>query len=112
MELEGWSNNAILPNEENKTNKHVFRSVYVAVAKSMRPIVSSGTDEDSVDFKFADGYGISHYRSLFDVLVFNGVLDTNPYGYSVRDNAKMEKQTQPIGGDIPANITAEPRFSH
>ena len=81
VEREDWSNNATFPDGEYKTVKDVVTSLHVAVAKSTRPIVTSRT-EDSVEFNFADGYGISlHDRSLFDVLRFKGVLDPNRGGH-------------------------------
>ena len=107
VEREDWSNNAIFPDGEYKTVKDVVTRLHVVFAKSTRLIVTSSTEEDSVDFNFADGNGISlHDRSLFDVLGFKGVLDSNRGGYFFGRNNKVKKQTQPIKGDYPADITA------
>ena len=63
--------------------------LYVAVAKGTRPIVIYSTEEDCVEFNFAEGYGISlHGRSLFDVLGFKGVLDPNRGGYFIGNMTK------------------------
>ena len=107
VEREDWSNNGTFPDCEYKTVKDVVTRLHVAVAKSTRLIVTSSTEEDSVEFNFADGYGISlHDRSLIDVLGFKGVLDPNRGGYFIVNNNKVKKQTQPIKGEYPADITA------
>ena len=96
-----------LPDGEYETVKDVVTRLDVAVAKSARLIVNSSTEEDSVEFTFAYGYGISlHDRSQFDVLEFKGVLDPNRGGYFVGNNNRVKKLTQPIKGDYPADITA------
>ena len=107
VEREDWSNNATFPDSDNKTVKDVVTRLHVAVAKTTRLIVTSSTGEDSVEFNFADGYGINlHDRSLFDSLGFMGVLDPTRGGYFFGNNNKVKKQTQPIKGDYPADITA------
>ena len=89
MEREGWSNNAFFPDGEYKTVKLVVTRLYVAVAKGTRPILIYSTEEDCVEFNFADGYGISlHGRSLFEVLGFKGVLDPNRGGYFIGNMTK------------------------
>ena len=110
VEREVWSNNAIFPHGEYKTVKDVVTRLHVAVAKSTRLIVTSSTEEDSVDFNFADGYGVSlHDRSLFDVLGFMKSLDPNRGRYFIGN--KVKKQTQPIKGIIRQILQQEPTFS-
>ena len=105
VEREDWSNNGTFPDCEYKTVKDVVTRLHIAVAKSTRLVVTSSTEEDSEEFNFADGYGISlHDRSLFDVLGFKEVLDPNRGGYFIVNN--KVKQTQPIKGEYPADITA------
>ena len=107
VELEDCSNNATFPDGEHKTVKDVVTPLPVAVAESTRLIVTSSTEEDSVEFNFADGYGIGlHDRSLFDLLGFKGVLHLNRGGYFIGNNNKVKTQTQPIKGDYPADLTA------
>ena len=103
VEREYWSNNAGFP-DEYKTVKDVVTRLHVAVAKSKRLIVTSSTEEDSVEFNFADGHGISPHDT-FDVLGFKGVQDPNRSGYFIGNNNKVKKQTQPIKGDFPAHDT-------
>ena len=72
------SNIAISPDGECNTVKDVATILHAAVAQRTRLIYTSSTEEDSVKFSFADGYGIGlHDRSLFDVLGFHGVPDPN-----------------------------------
>ena len=105
VEREAWSNNAIFPDGEYKTVKDVMQ-LHVAVATSTMVFVTFNTEEDSVEFNFAHGHGISlHDWSLLDVLGFKGVPDPNRGGYFIGNN-KVKKQTQPIKGDYPADITA------
>ena len=71
QEASGWSkkssNNATFPDSEYRTVKDVTR-LHVAVPESMRLIATCSTEEDSVEFNFANGYGISlHDRILFNV---------------------------------------------
>ena len=71
----------------------------------MRLIVTSSTVSDSVEFISANGYGISlHDRNLFDASGFKGVPDPHPGCYFI-GNKKVRKQTQPIKGECPADIT-------
>ena len=107
LKREDWSNNATFPDGDYKTVKAVVTRLHVAVAKSTRPIVTSGTEENCVDFNFADDYGISlGDRSLFGVLGFKGVPEPNRGGRFIGNTDKVKKQTQPMKGDYPADITA------
>ena len=56
-------------------------------------IVTSSPEEDSVEFNFADGYGISlHDRSLFNVLGFKGVPEPIRDGYFIGNNNKVNRK--------------------
>ena len=107
VERADWSNKAIFLGGEYRTVKDVVMRLHVVVARSTRPLVTSSSEEDTVKFNFADGYGISLYdRSLFDVFSFKGVPDPNRGGYFIGNDDKVRKPTQPIKGDYPADMTA------
>ena len=93
VERQKCSNYATFPDCEYKTGKDVVTQLHVAVAKSTRLIVTSSTEEDSVEFNFEDGYGISvHDRSLLDVFGFKGVPDPNWGGFFLVIIAKWKSK--------------------
>ena len=105
--LKIWSNNVTFPYGDYKTVKDVVTRLHVAVAKSTKLIVTSSTEEDSVGITFSDGYGKSlHDISLVDAIGFKAVLYRNWGRYFIANNNKVKKQTRPIKGDYPADITA------
>ena len=66
----------VFPDGDYKTIKVVVMRLHVVVAINTKLIIASSTKEESVEFNFADVYGINlHDRSLFDVLGFEGVPD-------------------------------------
>ena len=92
VERGDWSNNAIFPDGEYKTVKDIVTRLHVAVAKSTRPVVTCSTEEDSVEFKSADGYGIILLdRSLFDILGIKGVPDPHRGGCFIGNNWQSEE---------------------
>ena len=100
VESEGWSNNATFPYDEYKNVKDVVTCLHVALAKSKRPIVISSTGEDTAEFLFPNGCGISlHDRSLLDVLGFEEVPDHNRGAQSFGNTDKVKKQVHSIMGD-------------
>ena len=100
VEREDWSNIGIFCDGEYKTLIDVVTCFHVAVAKSTKPIVTSSTEEDSVEFNFADGYGISlHDVSLFVLVGFKGMPDPHRGGYFIGNNDKVKKRTRTIMGD-------------
>ena len=107
VEREDWSNSATFLDVEYKTVKENVTRLHVAVARKTRLLVTSSMEKDSVEFNFADGYGVSlRDRSLFDVLELKGVLDPNRGGYFIGNNNKVKKQIQTIKGNYAADITA------
>ena len=71
----------------------------------MRLLVTSGLEEDSVGFNFADGYGIGpHDRCLFHVLVFTGVANPNRGCSFLGNSHKVKRQTQKIKGKSQTDI--------
>ena len=111
MEREDRSNREFFPAGEYKFVKDVVTRLQVAVAKSTRLIVTSSTEEDNVEFNYADGYEISfHDRTVFDVFGFKRVLDTNRRGCLIRNTNKVKEETQPTKCDHPADIAAGTNF--
>ena len=74
VEREDWSSNATFPDGEYKTVKDVIH----AVAKSTRLVVTSSTEEDSVELNFADGYGISLLDRSLRCIRFQGSAGSQP----------------------------------
>ena len=70
-----------------------------------KPLLKASCEQKTVEVEFAESYGISvRDRSLFDVLVFTGILDTNRGGYFIGTQNKVRNQTQPMKGDFPTDI--------
>ena len=108
VEREDWSNNATFSECQYKTIEDVVTRLHVAVAERTSPICTSSTEEDCVECNFGDDYGkCVQDRSLLDVLGFKRVPDPNRSGYFIGNNDKVQKETQPIKGDYPADFTTE-----
>ena len=62
--------------------------------------------EDGIEISFKSRYGIRvRYRSLFAVLGFQGVPDTNRGGYYIGTNYKVANMKQPIKNTYPPDLT-------
>ena len=63
---------------KTKVSRMLSRVYMLQFPKSMRPIVTSSSEGDCLEFNYADAYGLSvHEKSLFDALVFKVV--PSPY---------------------------------
>ena len=69
--------------------------------------LTSTVENNFVEIKFREGYGLSLLdHSLFDVLGFKGVPDTNWGGFFIGCNEKVVKQHQPVISNYPPDKTA------
>ena len=63
---------------------------------------------DSIEISFKSRYGKSvRDRSLFDVLVIQGVPDTSRGGYYIGTNYNVANMKQPIKNTYPSDLTVE-----
>ena len=91
---------------EYKTVMEVLSHLH-SITKDKRLLLTSTVENISVEIRFREGYGLSLLdRSLFDVLAFKGVSDTNRAGFFIGCNEKLTKQLQLVIGDYPADVTA------
>ena len=102
-----FSSNATFPDGEIESIENILELLKKGTVFN-KPLLKASCEQKTVEVEFAESYGISvRNRSLFDVLVFTGVLDTNRGGYFIGTQNKVRNQTQPMKGDFPADIFRE-----